>query len=709
MEFTVYPGAPHDIILTLLLQAGLLLFTARALGELAQRWKQPSVVGEILAGVLLGPSCLSTLFPAFGAVFLPRNAEAAHLLDVFSLIGSMMLLLAAGWETDLGLIRRHLRTALGVSSCGILVTFLSGYLLGDGLPDSLLGNPDERIVFNLFVATSMSISAIPVIAKVLMDMKLMRRDIGQIIIASGMIDDSTGWILLSIVAGMAHGQEVTAATGLVAAGKVLFFLAFSLTVGRKFVIRIFAFVQDKTSGRDRLLSFILVLMFFWAAFTQALQLEPVLGAFMMGIILNTIPRIRADVHRKLESFAMAVFAPIFFAIAGLKVNLLNLASPHLIFWTVCVIGVATAGKVVGTYIGARWIGRRSHWYSLAFGAGLNARGAMEIIVATIGLSLGILNPDMFSIIVIMAIATSLMAPPSLRWVLKHVQMDPQEAERLRTEALQEGSRIAHIRRALLPVRPAGESQNRPLAVQLMKRFGSPSLTLMCVTDEAGRAAATADLNALKEQFTSPEVLTRVVASDNVAAAVLNEARKDYDLVVLGTPAKGHSWPDLNFIAKIVSQAPCSSLLLRVDENQPVGQSHRRFLVPTNGTEYARAAAELAFRLAEPEDEVVILHVVEEGDHWLPSEASRERRLGIANSMVAGLRELGESQKVVTVGEVTTAIDVTAEILRIAESIRTDFLVLGASLRTGSDRIYFGPSIERLFREAPGTVILLNSQ
>jgi Kef-type K+ transport system membrane component KefB len=285
----------------------------------------------------------------------------------------------------------------------------------------------------------MSISAIPVIAKVLMDLNLMRRDIGQTIIAAGMSDDTTGWILLSVVAGLASGQAITAGSVLATVGSVLGFLVLSFTVGRWLVKRLLDFVQDEVISQDRLLTLVLVMTLTWGALTQALNLEAVLGAFIMGILFAQMPRLPEKVHHQLESVALGIFAPIFFATAGLKVNILNLLEPQLILIALIVILIATLGKVVGTYIGARVIGGRDHWTALSFGAGLNARGAMEIIIATIGLQLGILTQDMFSIIVIMAMATSLMAPAALRWVLKRVEPEEQELERLRREEMATGS------------------------------------------------------------------------------------------------------------------------------------------------------------------------------------------------------------------------------------------------------------------------------
>src|SRR5699024_1858589 len=233
---------------------------------------------------------------------------------------------------------------IGVSYGGIIITFSSGFVLANFLPDFLIAEGHHRLIFELFVAVSMSISAIPVIAKVLMDMNLMRRDIGQTILAAGMSDDTTGWIMLSIVAGLASGEAVTAGSVLQIVGSVIAFMVVSFTLGRWVVKKLLRFVQDGIKMHDRLLTLVVVMMFLWGAITQALNLEAVLGAFVMGILFGTMPRLPEDTIHKLESMALAVFAPVFFAVAGLKVDMISLFEPQLLLITVIVILVASLGK-----------------------------------------------------------------------------------------------------------------------------------------------------------------------------------------------------------------------------------------------------------------------------------------------------------------------------------------------------------------------------
>jgi Kef-type K+ transport system membrane component KefB len=713
-----FTAASHHDVLILVIQIAVLLSAARGLGEVAQRLGQPSVVGEIVAGIVLGPSLLSGFVPVIGEWIVPQTAIQGYLLEVVSLIGAMFLLLITGLETDLTLIRHHARTAFGVSYGGITFTFLTGFLLGQYLPDYLLADPNERLIFSLFVATAMSISAIPVIAKVLMDLNLMRRDIGQTIIAAGMSDDTTGWILLSVVAGLASGQAVTAGSVLQTVGSVLAFMVLSFTLGRWLVKRLLDYVQDELISQDRLLTLVVVMTFAWGAITQALNLEAVLGAFVMGVLFGQMPRLPESVHHKLESVALGIFAPIFFAVAGLKVNILNLLTPQLIVIALLVILVATMGKVVGTYIGARVVGRRDHWTALSFGAGLNARGAMEIIIATIGLNLGILSQDMFSIIVLMAMTTSLMAPPALRWVLQHVTPSEQELRRLRQEELAVGSLVANIHRVLLPVRRRehDNSSLQTIEAAILEKMGaktSLSVTLLNVARPGERAAGMAFLNKLAPMFTHAEVLKKVVESPNAAEVILDEAQKDYDLLVLGASERERG-SDVLFtpmVDYLVRLSPCPTIVVQGERVQEGWQPHR-ILVPTNGSRAARNAAELGFALVtNKNEEVSILHVVVQNGsdyHLDVSGDVLERQLSIGHQIVDELRDLGTSRDVVVDTDVEIGPDPQSVILETARRKNVDLIILGTAVRSGSDRLFLGPRVDYILKNAPCPVIVINS-
>ena len=738
-----FSAAPHHDVLVLLVQVAVLLFSARALGEVAQRLGQPSVVGEILAGILLGPSLLSGLVPAVGEWLVPQSALAGHLLEVFGLVGAMLLLLVTGLETDLALIRRHARTAAGASLGGVVVPLATGFALGWFLPDALLADPDERLVFALFVATAMSISAVPVIAKVLMDMGLMRREVGQTILAAGVVDDAIGWTLLSVVAGLAAGDAVTPLAVGVTVGKLVAFAGLTFTAGLWFVRRALNYVQDEVRSRDRTLTLVVGLMFVWGAVTQALGIEAVLGAFFLGMVFSLLPRLPRTVVHQVESLTLGIFAPVFFAVAGLKVNVGQLLTPGLLGVLALVIGVATFGKVAGVYAGARLVGRRDHWTALAMGSGMNARGAMEIIVATIGLSLGILTQDMFSIVVVMAMATSLMAPPALRYTLARVRMSPEEGERLRQEELDADSLIAQVRRVLLPVRqrasPQGVHRIEAHLVARLQARAPVAVTLLNVSDDAHRAPGAAFLERLADAFAGGEVARKVVLSDEPAEAILAEAAKHYQLLVLGS-TEGAASNDALFnpvMDDLIRQSPCPTVVVRTGGDRP--WPPKRILVPTNGTAAARHAAELAFLLAtEPDEEVVVLTVVQAAEE-APAEpapapaggvrgllgrlARRRPPAGPEPAVLEPAGEVRESEARRQIAEALAergragganaraSVEVgllEAVVVETALREGIDLIVMGTDVKPGSDRLFLGPRVEHILRTAPCPVVIVNA-
>jgi Kef-type K+ transport system membrane component KefB len=664
------------------------------------------VVGEILAGVLLGPSLLSGLVPWIGDWILPQTVTQGYLLEVVALIGVMLLLVVTGLETDLGLIRRRVGVAFGVAVGGLVVPFGSGLLLGLYLPGHLLVDPSDRTVFALFIATALSISAIPVLAKVLMDLNLMRREFGQTVLAAGMIDDITGWTLLGLVTALASAEAVSAGTVAQTVAMVAIFLVATITVGKVLVERGLSLIQDRFRGRDLILSLVVVLAFGWGALTQVLHLEPVIGAFAIGILFGRLPRLPTDVVHKLESMALGVFAPIFFAVAGLKVNVAGILEPELLLLTLVVILVATFGKVAGAYAGARLLSGQGHWLALAYGSGLNARGAVEIIIATIGLSLGILTSEMFSIIVLMAVVTSVAAPVALRYCLARVEPGAEEETRLANEDARKGSFVAGLRRVLVPVRPRiGQVGTQTIQAVLVARLGETndiSTTLLAISDAADRVIAGEYLDRLRTVFSNQGTTSRIVSGHDPVQAILKEAEADYDLLVIGTPTLSQSQESLfgPVIDDLIKLSQTPTLVVR---GQNVSDSWKpsRILVPANGSTSSRNAADLAFAIAGSDAAVTGVHIV------TPTRLaglSTNLALDVTADLEIVATRLG--QEVHTV--VREAEDVETGILEAVDEFDTDLLVLGTSVRAGTTRLYLGPRIEYLARMAPCPVVILNS-
>lgn len=729
----IKPLGHHELLL-LLLQLSLLLFVARGLGEVMRRINLPPVVGELLAGVMLGPSLFGWIFPSLQAQIFPKSQVQADLLSVVSWLGVLFLLIVTGLETDLNLIIRKGKTALLISLGGIIVPFVTGFSLGWLLPESFLANPSARLVFSLFVATAMSISAIPVIAKVLMDLKLIRRDIGQVTLAAGMTDDTIGWILLSVVSGLASSGKFDFATLLRSIGGALLFLGFAFTFGRTLVNQILRWVDDYIGGATASLSAVLILALAAAALTHSLGIEAALGAFMLGILAGQSRRFNREAGHTLEAITAGFLAPIFFAAAGLKVNLLQLLVPSTLIIGLLVLAVACFGKFVGAYSGAR-LGGLSHWEGLAMGSGMNARGAMEIIVATIGLSLGVLNQQMYSIIVMVAIVTSLMAPPLLRWTLSKVDIGEEEALRLQQEEQANRSFVKNIHRVLMPTRGGANVQ---LAAQLVSHMAHQNeievTALFALSDKKPQrgAANTATLKdtaaeeairSVNEEMQLPTgttLQTKVEFGRSKAGVILKEAKKGYDLIVMGaTRQKRPTGALFNLLVdRVVQEAPCPTMVVKSnlpvpeDKDAIAYQKIHHILVPTSGTEYSKNAVEVASTIAaQTKALVTLVYVVNlrQVDYLLfDVQQTLNPVTDIAQQIVEQQADIGRSLGAEVNVRILKGTRPETEILNFARAEQVDLIILGSSIRMVTGRVFFGHGVDRILDKATCPVAIVSS-
>ncbi|MEO3977657.1 cation:proton antiporter [Streptomyces sp. CAU 1734] len=435
----VAPLAP-DVVLVFLVQVGVLLALAVALGSLAVRWRMPALVGELTAGLLLGPSVLGHAAPALSGWLFPREGGQMHLLESVGLLGVLFLVALAGAQIDPGLVRRQRGTALKVSLGGLLVPLAGGVACGLLLPRALAGPNGSPWVFALFMGVAMCVSAIPVIARTLTDLNMLHRRVGQLTLTAAVFDDVCGWLMLSLLSAMA-------ASGLHTGDVVRSVVMLAVAVaGAVWVVRPLArLVLGRARGAGTVLTSVVVLILLSAAGSAALGLEAIVGAFACGVAIGSVRTGGRDGTRDtgggaggradltplapLDRVLTCVLAPLFFATAGLRIDLTALADTRFAVPAVVVLVIAVAGKFAGAFLGAM-AGRLSRWEGLALGAALNARGVIEVVIATAGLRMGVLNPASYTIVILVAIATSLMAPPLLRWTMARVETTPEEEHRL---------------------------------------------------------------------------------------------------------------------------------------------------------------------------------------------------------------------------------------------------------------------------------------
>jgi Kef-type K+ transport system membrane component KefB len=406
----------HQLLAFLLQLAGLLLL-AMLLGKVANRFGMPAIVGELMVGVLIGPSVLGHLPERISGWLPQRDSDQLVLLETVGQIGLLLLVGLTGAHMNLQLVRKRGKSALGISTMGLVIPLGLGIATGFLLPDNLVAA--DRTTFALFLGVAMCVCAIPVIAKILMDMKLQHRNVGQLILTAAVIDDTVGWLLLAFVStmatvGLAAGPVLVSTLSLVA------IILVAVTAGRWLVRAVITRARTPVT----LIGAAVVLILLFSAATGAAKFEPVLGAFLCGLLISASGLSYKQLE-PLRVLVVSVFAPVFFALAGLRMDLTLLLEPSVLLAGIAVLTVAIGSKFFGAYLGAR-LSKMTHWESLALGAGLNARGVIEVIVASVGVKLGVLNTAAYTIVILVAIATSLMAPPLLRYAMARVEKTADE-------------------------------------------------------------------------------------------------------------------------------------------------------------------------------------------------------------------------------------------------------------------------------------------
>jgi Kef-type K+ transport system membrane component KefB len=343
----------------------------------------------------------------------------------------IFLVLMAGMETRLGMLRRARKAVFTSWIGGFFFPFALGIGFAALAPGELIGPTVERPVFALFMGTAMAISAIPVIARILMDLNMLRSRVGMVVISTAVTDDTLGWIVLAVVSGLAEGGVDTMAVVRTTA-LTLGFVAIALTLGRPLV-------AAAMRGSKRLAvphaetSVMLLLVFAGGLVTQAIGVHLVLGAFVAGILIGRLKTTERAAIESVRQLGMGFFAPFFFAYTGIKVDLTALTG-NLVWVAIAAVAVASFGKLVGGGIGAR-VGGLPKWEAAAVGAGLNARGAMELVIAAIGLSIGVLTEASYAIVVLIAVTTSAMAGPLIRSFMRRAQAPAADTAEVEAEVL----------------------------------------------------------------------------------------------------------------------------------------------------------------------------------------------------------------------------------------------------------------------------------
>jgi len=705
----------------LLVQIALLIAIGRGLGEVMQRIGQPSVMGELLCGLLLGPSLFGWVWPAAQHAIFPPSPEQKALLDGIAQLGILLLLLLTGMETDLRLVRKVGKAAIAISLAGIVVPFVCGFALGEFLPQDLLPHPEARLVASLFLGTALSISSVKIVAVIVREMNFMRRNVGQIIVASAIIDDTIGWVIIAMIFSLAaHGALEMYSVGQTLLGTFVF-LAISFTIGQRLVFRLIRWANDHLVSSAAVITVILLLMSVMAMITHLIGVHTVLGAFVAGILVGESPILTRQIDERLRGLISSLFMPVFFGLAGLSADLTVLKDPALLMLTAVLVLIASIGKFGGAFAGGT-LGGLTRRESYALASGMNARGSTEVIIATIGLSMGVLSQNLFSMIITMAILTTMAMPPMLRAALARLPLDKEEKERLEREEFEQNGFVANLERLLLAV---DESLNARLASHLaglLAGWRGLPITVLHLDPEAQRRdkdgdeesheavvrnAARSIAEADEDSPRNIEITTRV-PKERPGEAIEGEAKKGFDLLVLGMDqtldAKGGFNRKLEDIGAGF-RSPMAIVVAKGPHLKRTAAPDLRILVPVSGSAVARRGAEVAIALAHaspyPLRVVYVSTTRDKGARRGSASISLGREEAILKDTAAAAARYNVDVRTVLRAHIAPEQAILQEI----RSSKADLVVLGVD-RIAGEKLDFGSVAHTVLSKSDASVLLI---
>ena len=405
--------AKVDVLLHVLLALAVIIVVARGLGALFSRIRQPAVIGEVIAGIILGPSLLGRVWPNASAFLLP--VAVAPFLSVLSQVGVLLYMFMVGLELDFGQARTRTHATVAISHASIVMPFLLGSALALLLYPRLSTGDVPFTVFALFLGVSMSVTAFPVLARILTDRGMQRTPMGTIALTCAAVDDVTAWCLLAFVVSVATATEMMGALRTVVLSLV--YVGVMFVALRPAVIRMMHRLERDGSLSRALIAGAFVALLLSSLATEWIGIHAIFGAFVMGVIIPADSRLARELSNKLEDIVVILLLPAFFAYTGMRtqIGLVSGATQ----WLLCGLIVVTAsvGKFGGSAVAARLTGL-SWRDSAALGILMNTRGLMELIVLNIGLDLKVISPALFAMMVIMAVVTTFATTPILHAITR---------------------------------------------------------------------------------------------------------------------------------------------------------------------------------------------------------------------------------------------------------------------------------------------------
>ena len=595
-------------VVAFFIAALVVMLFARLCGSLMPKIREPRVMGEVLGGIILGPTVFGAIAPTLqGDVFPP---DIVPYIGVASNLGLVFYMFLIGLEVDLSQLRGRVGMTLAISNSSLLFPLMLGLLAALPLY-ALLAPPTRFLAFALFIAVSMSITAFPVLARIISERRMVKRPLGTLALSAAALNDVSAWFLIALavaLAGAGTGLDVLKTIGEAGLFGVIMF-----TVVRRILAR--AAVAYDEAGRLPGTWFTVILsgVLLSAVITDKIGVAVILGAFLMGLVMPRHAGLSNEVTKRLEDFVLTLLLPLFFAYTGLRTNIGALGQSELILITLGLIAIAIIGKFGGTFIAARTMNLPLR-QSSALGALMNTRGLTELIVLNIALDEGVISPALFTALVVMALVTTLMTGPLLRLIdPKNRFGEPPEEELATATRLTIGDTAAPSHSIL--VAPQTEASLEPLlaiAAPLARWEPPRELILLRLvppprgsavrgglqTEEFEVREASDQIQRARLGLLDEGIATRAVAfpSSHPGSDLVRLSRGDeVDLVLLDgwRPLLGDGVPRGD-VGEVLHEAPCDVAVLVAREGQPVAPAPgTRVIVPFGGAEHDWAALELA--------------------------------------------------------------------------------------------------------------------
>lgn len=515
----------------LLAQIVTIIFAARFFGWICKKIGQPTVIGEIIAGIVLGPSLVGMYFPEFSATLFP-TASLGN-LQFLSQIGLILFMFVIGMELDLKVLKNKAHDAVVISHASIIIPFALGMGLAYFIYQLFAPTGVQFTSFALFLGIAMSITAFPVLARIVQERGLHKTRLGTVVITCAAADDITAWCLLAAVIAIVKAGSFVSALYIIALAAL--YVLLMIKVVRPFLTRIGNLHQTKESLSKPIVAIFFLTLIISAYATEVIGIHALFGAFMAGAIMPDNIKFRNIFIEKVEDVALVLLLPLFFVFTGLRTEIGLLNDPYLWKVTGLIILVAVVGKFIGSAIAAKFVGQ--NWKdSLTIGALMNTRGLMELVVLNIGYDLGVLTPEIFAMMVIMALVTTFMTGPALdliNWAFKSKQ----------EEIPQEISQINKFKVLISFGNPERGKSLLRLANSFIKKLNGNSLVTAMHLSPTNELHHYNVAEYEKESFTpiieesenlNQKITTLFKASNDIESDITEVANKgDYDLLLVG--------------------------------------------------------------------------------------------------------------------------------------------------------------------------------